>query len=85
MRTLKLSQLREAGACQEQVERFEKLFGKEIKVTIELAERYANMFDWNFAAEYFLSAPLWETYKKARAPLWAKLYISDTKSENIER
>ena len=50
-----LEMLRSKGACREQVETFEELFGSEVEVTVELAVRHAMVFDWGWGRTHLLS------------------------------
>ena len=81
---IELKTLKELGACSEQVELFEKLFGDSVEVTEELCLKHAGDFNWNFARQ-LLSGPAWAEYDKvcglARAeydkvcgPAWAKAF-----------
>jgi len=60
------------GACVEQRTLFKKLFPNGVVPTVELAEKHASVFDWNWAAEHLLSAPAWAEYDRVTAPAWAK-------------
>jgi hypothetical protein len=77
MRTLKLSQLIAANACQWQVDKFRARFGEFVEVTRELCESVANEFDFDWAAANLLSAPARAKYKRVAAPAWADAYIND--------
>ena len=68
--TIKLSQLK--NACQPQQDLFRRLFGAEVHLTLDLAKQYAPDFDFNWAAEYLLPAPLWAEYERQKAPRWAE-------------
>jgi hypothetical protein len=87
-RILKVKQLEEASACSDRVDLFKELFGDEVKVTVSLAKKHYNKFDWDWAANYLLSVPARAEYKKviasARAEYkkviasaWAKLYFEE--------
>ena len=67
-----LKQLDKRGACTEQRDLFEKLFGAAVDITKELCIKHASDFDWTWAARNFLSDPAWAKYNKACAPAWAK-------------
>jgi hypothetical protein len=71
-RTLTLQQLKDADACNAQVVLFRQTFGVSVEVTGELAEQYAQQFDFGFAAQRFLSAPALAEYKKVAAPARAE-------------
>ena len=72
MRTLKLSQIEEADARCDQVELFEELFGSEVEVSISLARKHYDKFDWNWAANNLLSVSAWAEYKKVEVSAWAE-------------
>ena len=71
-RLLKLQQLKDAGACLDQVELFRATFGEQVKVTVDLALSYHDKFDWDFAARKFLTASARAEYDKVRVPAWAE-------------
>ncbi len=73
-RVLALQQLKDANACHEQVALFQQTFGESVEVTVELAEQYAQQFDFDFAAQHFLSAPAQAEYDKVRAAAWAEYH-----------
>jgi hypothetical protein len=76
---LTLSRLKDGGACQKDINKFEFLFGQEGEVTLDkciIAEEHGFNLDW--AARNLLSGvaleayhvamrPAWEGYEKARA------------------
>ena len=45
-----LRNLLHAGACQEQREDFEELFGESVEITVDTAMKHAEVFDWSWAA-----------------------------------
>ena len=65
--TITLKQLRLKGACSEQVELFKATFGESSEVTMDNAVKYADKFDWTWAAEHLLPAPAWKAYQEAMA------------------
>jgi len=69
-RILTLQQVIDAHACKDQVDLFEKTFGDEVDVTVELAVSVVDMFDWDFAANNFLSKAASIMYIAATDPLW---------------
>ena len=71
-RTLTLQQLKDANACYAQVVLFWQTFGVSVEVTGELAEQYAQQFDFGFAAQCFLSAATFAEYNKVSAPALAE-------------
>jgi hypothetical protein len=71
MRTLKLSQLIAAKACQSQVDKFRARFGESVEVTRELCESVASEFDFDWAAANLLSAPARAEYERVTAPAQA--------------
>jgi hypothetical protein len=42
----------DANACSGQVAEFERLFGDSVVVTVAKARKVADVFDWNFAAQF---------------------------------
>jgi len=69
-RILTSRQLCRAGACQQQVRRFRRMFGTQVEVTPELAASAASEYDWVWAAENLLNATAWKAYEEARATAW---------------
>ena len=65
---IKLETLKKLRACSAQLILFKKLFGNEVEVTEELCIKYASDFEWYWAAEYLLPAPLYKQYEEATAP-----------------
>jgi hypothetical protein len=72
MRTLKLSQLIAAKACQSQIDKFRARFGESVEVTRELCESVASEFDFDWAAANLLSALARAEYDRVRAAAWAE-------------
>jgi len=65
-----VKQLRALGACAEQVEMFECLFGASVEVTEALCVKHAQDFGvgaWDWAAGHLLSPSAWAEYKAATA------------------
>ena len=65
--TITLKQLRLKGACWEQADLFKAAFGEAVEVTMDNALKYADKFDWTWAAEHLLPAPSETAYQKAMA------------------
>ena len=65
--------LRENDACEEEVKKFEHLFGESVIPTKELALQYADEFDWEWAADNLLSQAQLNVYTAAIKPA-TKLY-----------
>ena len=73
-----LEMLRSKGACREQVETFEELFGSEVEVTVELAVRHAMVFDWGWGRTHLLSDEAQGIYDAAMVhPLRANTQARD--------
>jgi hypothetical protein len=70
MKPITLQMLVEAGACQDQVDLFEKLFGKSVVPTRELALKHAGQFRWHWASENLLTSRSLKAYDRAIAPAW---------------
>jgi len=66
--TITLKQLRLKGACWEQADLFKAAFGEAVEVTMDNALKYADKFDWTWAAEHLLPAPAEKAYWEATAP-----------------
>ena len=62
-----LKMLRQQHACPNQVARFQELFGAKAAVTVELAVKHAQDFDWDWAARSLLSAAGYSAYNAATA------------------
>ena len=62
-----VKQLRAADACEDQVKRFEELFGSEVVVTKELCLKHCSDFDFDWIVFNLLPASAWKAYNKARA------------------
>lgn len=60
-----LAQLERHGACSEYRERFEETFGLSAKVTLELALKHADRFEWGWAADNLLTSANSHTYYQA--------------------
>jgi hypothetical protein len=56
-KTITLRQLEIEGACRPQRSFFECVFGEEVAVSVELAEKYADNFRWWWAAAHLLEMP----------------------------
>jgi hypothetical protein len=72
MRLLTLARLREANACTDQCELFERMFGDSVVVTPELCGSVAADFLWDWAAEHLLPASAYAEYKRVRDPAYAE-------------
>ena len=57
--------LRKHRACADQVTEFQRRFGKSVEVTEEICLSVAKVFNWNWAALYFLPAPARKAYDEA--------------------
>ena len=68
--TITLAQLR--GACKEQKDLFKRTFGEQVHLTLALAEKHAGDFNFDWAAQHLLPAPLWAEYERQQAPLLAE-------------
>ena len=67
-RTISVAKLRKLGACQLQVDKFNKIFGnKPVAVTVELCVAHAQDFNWDWAANNLLTAPAKTEYDRALA------------------
>ena len=71
-RILELRQLKLVDACAGQVAEFKCRFGESVIVTVDLCERVAAVFDFDFAARHFLSASALAEYEKVRASALAE-------------
>lgn len=63
------------NACRDQRDEFARRFSVGVKLNseaeaVELARSVANVFDWEWAAEQFLSRPAREAYEAARRSAW---------------
>ena len=67
-----LTMLKEKGACSSQVNLFEATFGEEVIVTVARAKKFADKFDWGWAAEAFLTAPALAECSRLAAPALAE-------------
>jgi hypothetical protein len=72
MKTLTLQTLKDKLVCAEAHAKFKLLFGESVIVTVELCEKHAKDFDWQWAAENLLSTPARAEYDKVRDPTWAE-------------
>lgn len=72
MRTLTLSTLADKGACFEQCAKFKALFGSSVEITPELCAKYAQDFDWDWAANNLLYPSARAEYKRVSASAWAE-------------
>jgi cell division septum initiation protein DivIVA len=68
---LLLSDLRAAGACQDQVDLFRKHFKGGGTVTLARARKVASLFDWDWAARHLLSSAGQADYERVKAPALA--------------
>ena len=72
----------DAKARTSQVDLFEKTFGDSVVVTVKRAEKVAQLFQWEWAAQLLdaqgraeysrVEAPAWAEYKRVIAPAWAE-------------
>ena len=69
MTYLKLETLARLDACRDYRSKFEQLFGEGVEVTVELCEKHAGDFDWEWAVGKLLTgeqrAEFWETVRPA--------------------
>ncbi len=70
-------QLRNLGACKEQVDKFTGLFGGSVTVTIKLCVEHAQDFCWVWASSKLLGAAALAEYDKARAAAFAEYGKAD--------
>lgn len=75
-RTITAALLRKHRAFADQVREFERRFPEGVTFAdeddaIALCVAVADVFDWNWAAKAFLSAPALAAYSEARATAWA--------------
>ena len=63
-----VEQLEKLNACTDQIALFKKHFGNSVIVTVNRAIAVASLFDWDWAADIFLSATAPTAYDEARAP-----------------
>lgn len=86
-KNITLAQLRAAGACADQRNKFKELFGSSVEVTVDLCVQHATVFDWDFAATHFLtatalakyervSATALAEYQRVSAPAWATAFLA---------
>jgi hypothetical protein len=71
-RILTLKQLKKAGACEDQCNLFKKLFGSEVRVTVSLAKKHCNKFDWEWVAENLLTDSAWTEYMSITDSAWTE-------------
>lgn len=71
-RVITLATLKQAGACATQRELFNELFPNGSPSTkraaLAAARRYADQFDWDWAARTLLSTSAQQTYESAHTP-----------------
>ena len=87
MKILTLKTLKEKGACESALTKFNSLFGESVEVTVDLCIKHVGDFDWGWArcllsatarAEYKKSrATAQAEYDKLRAPEWAIGYLNE--------
>jgi len=70
MNLITLQQLIDADACADQRYLFKQKFGDSVEVTRELCISVADVFDWSWAAQHFLSAPALKVYHETYASAW---------------
>ena len=82
MKTITFEMLEKAQACPEQVKIFHKHFPSgSVVPTLELARRYAKIFDWDFAATHFLPAAAEAAYQKATATAYTAYHAATATAE----
>jgi hypothetical protein len=79
-RVLTLQTLVQKGVCPSQRKLFQELFGSSVNITPELCAGVANRFDWEWAAEYLLSAKADAAYQAATAKAWAAYTAATAKA-----
>lgn len=62
------TQLRRLGACRHQLAEFKQRYPKGVEITEAACLAVFDVFNWNWAALYLLSAPALEAYNRIRAP-----------------
>jgi hypothetical protein len=67
MRKITVSLLREHGACEEGIAKFQRIFPDGVIVTRELCIKHAQQFDWDLAARRLLTPTAWAQYLAATA------------------
>ena len=72
MKIITLQQLKEHGACINQLRLFKQLFGKEVEVTVKRCVKYYDKFDWEWAAGCLLSDELHEEYLRIERLAWGE-------------
>ena len=68
--TITLAQL--SDACRAQRDLFKQTFGGQVHLTLELAEKHAADFDFDWAAQNLLPRVLLSEYKRQEAPILAE-------------
>lgn len=71
-----VARLEELGACASAVARFREVFGETAPLTVAAAVKNANSFTWDWAARHLLPPHLRADYNRARAALFATLYLT---------
>ncbi len=74
-----LKQLKRLHACEGEVARFEKLFGKSVRITKKLCLEHAQDVDWGWTAGNLLKQEAWNVYHAARQSAWV-VYLTATQS-----
>ena len=62
-----LAMLKKNGACADQAAEFARRFGDGVEVTESDCVSVASVFDWDWAAQHFLTAPARAAYDEATA------------------
>ena len=83
--TITLKQLRLKDACSEQVELFKATFGEAVEVTMDNAVKYADKFNWTWAAEHLLPATAGKAYWEAVATVWTAYREAKAPAEQAYR
>lgn len=89
-RILRKLWLEQAGACSDTVKRFNTTFGYHTRVTQKICLKHSNEFDWEWAAEHFLSDKGRRNYqgltKKARDKYYSFVFLPDGAcSDRVDR
>jgi vacuolar-type H+-ATPase subunit H len=75
--TITVKFLRDHYACEEQVDKFINIFGKDAEVvpSLELAEKYGSEFNIHWLANKLLNSDQWKVYDEATDHLVLKTYV----------
>lgn len=89
-RKITYDQLKKAGACLYELDRFAEAFGTEVDVTVELAVSQADQWSWFFVANRLLSqtgSAQWDAVSEKAADVYraamAPRYAADKKASEL--